>query len=61
MSDQKIVPCRCGADAPEPETDVGFKNTFIECDSCGRLVDGLDKTEAIVMWNTVMTPRESYI
>lgn len=46
--------CRCGAPAPEPETDKGYKATLMECGKCGRVVGGLDKHEAISLWNAAM-------
>jgi hypothetical protein len=49
------VNCLCGGDSCFVEQDKMTNATFIECKDCGRMVGGLNKSEAIEFWNILMT------
>ena len=44
----------CCNSKPSIETDSLTKATFIECLSCGHMVGGLSRGDAIKMWNAAM-------
>lgn len=59
MPSGDLIPCRCGEPPPEVESDPICRATLLECLACGRVVGGLDATEAAAMWNSAMQSRES--
>ena len=46
---RKLLPCVCG------ETPNGYGWARVHCTSCTREVSGVDKKDAAIMWNMLMT------
>lgn len=53
------VKCLCGSENLDNDSDCLTVATIIECLDCGRMVGGLDRDDAVKMWNLAMSVTRS--